>query len=199
MIFDERLTELRKETPFNQKDFANELGLEPSKYNKWENGKTVPDFETVITLAKYFNVTVDYLVGNSDVRKWENAGINSELGLTDKSIEVIKSLKISNTKLTPDDPDFLESDSRLLIDVFNDFIEDEYNFKHFLTALKYLSNWGSYNEYIEPEKQENDIGSFRNISVFDTKHYLYKQLLNELLDAIITELEFSRPIPEYKK
>lgn len=191
MIFDERLTELRKETPFNQKDFANELGLEPSKYNKWENGKTVPDFETVITLAKYFNVTVDYLVGNSDVRKWENAGVNSELGLTDKSIEVIKGLKITNTKLTPDDPDFLKSDSRLLIDVFNDFIEDEYNFKHFLTALKYLSNWSSHSEYIEPEKHENDIGSFRNISLFDTKHYLYKQLLNELLDAIIAELEFS--------
>lgn len=92
MIFDERLTELRKETPFNQKDFANELGLEPSKYNKWENGKTVPDFETVITLAKYFNVTVDYLVGNSDVRKWENADIHEKTGLSEQAIEKIKTI-----------------------------------------------------------------------------------------------------------
>lgn len=128
MIFDERLTELRKETPFNQKDFADKMGLEPSKYNKWENGKTVPDFETVIMLAKYFNVTVDYLVGNSDVRKWENADISEKTGLSEQAIERIKTIDYSVRYDTQWKPHFI----RLL----NLIIEDD-SFAKILQEMDY--------------------------------------------------------------
>ncbi|MBU4540225.1 MAG: helix-turn-helix domain-containing protein [Firmicutes bacterium] len=187
MIFDERLTELRKETPLNQKDFADKMGLEPSKYNKWENGKTVPDFETVIMLANFFNVTVDYLVGNSDVRKWENADINEILGLTDGGIKTIKGLKISGTKLTSNDPDFLSEDGRLLIDVFNAMLENDEYFKHFLTAIKVLSNPETATTYIDPKKNES-FGAYMHINDNDTQRYIYKNIAKDILGYLINNV-----------
>lgn len=35
-------------------------------YNNWEQGNTQPSIEQLIELAKFFGVSVDYLIGNSD-------------------------------------------------------------------------------------------------------------------------------------
>lgn len=72
MVFNERLAELRSKTGLSQKDFANKHDIEPSKYNKWENGKAVPDLTTICNLADIFDVSVDYLVGNSIYKKMLN-------------------------------------------------------------------------------------------------------------------------------
>lgn len=68
MLFDKRLSQLRKEKGISQKQCAAELGIESSKYNKWENGKNCPDYNTVCMLADFFDTTTDYLLGNSDER-----------------------------------------------------------------------------------------------------------------------------------
>ena len=68
MVFSERLKELREEKKLNQRELADALEAEPSKYNKWESGKNRPDFETVYKIAKFFNTTSDYLLGLSDLK-----------------------------------------------------------------------------------------------------------------------------------
>ena len=91
MIFDKRLTELRKAKGLNQKECALELGMpDASKYNKWENGANRPDYETVCRLAKYFGVTTDYLLGASDCKSLDNDIIHKETGLSEKAIETLK-------------------------------------------------------------------------------------------------------------
>lgn len=113
MIFDERLTELRKAKGINQKECAAELGMtDASKYNKWENGKNCPDFTTVCQLARYFDVTTDYLLGASDSKKNENDKINKRLGLSDKAIT---NLTILNAMKSVDKT----------IDTINTLIENE--------------------------------------------------------------------------
>ena len=67
-MFGERLIALRKETTLSQKECAAAFGVDASKYNKWENEKNNPDYETVCRLAQFFNTTTDYLLGNSNVR-----------------------------------------------------------------------------------------------------------------------------------
>jgi len=64
----ERLIELRKEKALSQKECAAAFGVDASKYNKWENEKNSPDYETVCRLAQFFSTTTDYLLGNSNVR-----------------------------------------------------------------------------------------------------------------------------------
>lgn len=67
-VFSSRLTKLRKERGINQKQCAEILEIESSKYNKWENGKNRPSYDIVCKLANFFDTTTDYLLGNSDKR-----------------------------------------------------------------------------------------------------------------------------------
>jgi transcriptional regulator with XRE-family HTH domain len=67
-MFGERLIELRKEKGLSQKECAAAFGVDASKYNKWENEKNSPDYETVCRFARFFSTTTDYLLGNSNVR-----------------------------------------------------------------------------------------------------------------------------------
>ena len=67
-MFSARLSKLRKEKGISQKQCALALGVDSSKYNKWENGKNRPDYDTVCKLANFFDTTTDYLLGNSDER-----------------------------------------------------------------------------------------------------------------------------------
>lgn len=65
-MFSERLKQLRQKRGLNQKELAELLGVEPSKYNKWENGKNCPNYDTLCKLANFWGSTTDYLLGNSD-------------------------------------------------------------------------------------------------------------------------------------
>ncbi len=67
-MFSARLSKLRKEKGINQKQCAEILGIECSKYNKWENGKNRPDYDMVCKLANFFDTTTEYLLENSDER-----------------------------------------------------------------------------------------------------------------------------------
>lgn len=65
-IFIERLKELRTEKGLSQAQLAKETGLGKTAICYWEIGKRVPSATAIITLAKYFNVTTDYLLGVGD-------------------------------------------------------------------------------------------------------------------------------------
>lgn len=64
--FFERLKELRIEKKISQAQLAADTGLTISAISKWEQGQRIPSALAIITLAKYFNVTTDYLLGVSD-------------------------------------------------------------------------------------------------------------------------------------
>lgn len=64
--FANRLKELRTEKKLTQDKLAEETGLSQAALTNWENGKRVPGATAVITLANYFGVTTDYLLGVSD-------------------------------------------------------------------------------------------------------------------------------------
>ena len=59
-----RLKILRESTQQSQKEIASELGLDYKRYNHYETGRSEPDIATLILLADYFGVTIDYLVGH---------------------------------------------------------------------------------------------------------------------------------------
>ena len=61
-----RLLELRRERGLSQREVAREFNVSQSTYNNWENSNTQPSIEQLIGLARFFEVSVDYLGGNSD-------------------------------------------------------------------------------------------------------------------------------------
>ena len=69
MTFRQRLGMLRKERGYTQKTFAQELSVTERCIRAYDAGKPRPDFDGLIALADYFNVSLDYLVGRSDRRE----------------------------------------------------------------------------------------------------------------------------------
>ena len=62
----ERLKELRINGGFTQQDVANELQIDRSNYSKYEFGKLEISIDMLITLAKFYGVTADYIIGLED-------------------------------------------------------------------------------------------------------------------------------------
>ncbi len=63
MEFKDILKDLRIEKGLTQEELAKQINFSLSIVNKWENGKKSPSVDAIKILAKYFNVTTDYLLG----------------------------------------------------------------------------------------------------------------------------------------
>ena len=62
MEFQQRLYDLRKKAGLSQEGLADLLGVTRQAVQKWEAGASRPDMDNLAALARYFNVTLDYLV-----------------------------------------------------------------------------------------------------------------------------------------
>ena len=65
-IFADRIKSLRKAKKVTQSDISELLGVTKTQVSDLENGKTTTSIERLCTLADYFDVSLDYLVGRSD-------------------------------------------------------------------------------------------------------------------------------------
>lgn len=61
-----RLSELRKEKNLSQRQMAERFNVSQGTYCNWEKGTTEPSIEQLIEMSKFFGVSVDYLIGNTD-------------------------------------------------------------------------------------------------------------------------------------
>ncbi len=59
----ERLAELREKLGLKQEDVAHAIGVHRTTYTKYERGTSEPDFATLIKIATFFHVSIDYLLG----------------------------------------------------------------------------------------------------------------------------------------
>ena len=64
--FSEILRQLRKEKKISQKALGEVLGISERNIRFYESGEHRPDFDGLLQLADYFQVSLDYLVGRSD-------------------------------------------------------------------------------------------------------------------------------------
>lgn len=61
--FKDNLKELRLEKGIGQVELSKEIGVSKGVISLWENGLREPNMYSLILLAKYFNITIDELVG----------------------------------------------------------------------------------------------------------------------------------------
>ena len=67
--FNLRLKELRKENNVTQKQTAEAINTTEQNFQRYERGTQQPTLPVLVALADYFNVSLDYLVGRSDVKE----------------------------------------------------------------------------------------------------------------------------------
>lgn len=64
--FDKILKLLRNEKHMSQQELADALGISKSSINMYERGERQPNFEVLETIADFFNVDIDYLLGRTN-------------------------------------------------------------------------------------------------------------------------------------
>ncbi len=64
-----RLKDLREDSDLKQKEIAEFLHVKQNTYSQYENGQRQLPIDVLIKLAKYYNVTTDYLLGLSDKKR----------------------------------------------------------------------------------------------------------------------------------
>ena len=80
----ERLKTLRLETKLTQKEISNQLKISQSTYSDWEKGKMKP--KNIQQIADFFNVSTDYLLGNTNIKNQKQFDEDLE-----KSLDTFKS------------------------------------------------------------------------------------------------------------
>ena len=97
-----RLKQLRKEQKVTQIELAQMLNVKQTTISNWENEITEIDQQSLFTLADYFNVSVDYLMGR------DNASFSEEkpqLHIPDKYKDVLVAFEGGADDLTQEDVD----------------------------------------------------------------------------------------------
>lgn len=61
-----RLKELRERKNLSQVRLAIELNLNQNSISRYENGEREADYKTLIAIADYFQISIDYLLGRTD-------------------------------------------------------------------------------------------------------------------------------------
>ncbi len=70
MIFNERLKELRKtNNNMSQAKLAEQIGYRSTAISNYENGRNLPSIDDLCKISDVFNVTLDYLIGRTDIRE----------------------------------------------------------------------------------------------------------------------------------
>ena len=69
MKYYQRLRDVREDADKTQSEIASLLGTRQQQYSRWENGEWQMPIECYKTLARFYNISVDYLAGLVDTPK----------------------------------------------------------------------------------------------------------------------------------
>lgn len=171
----EIIKELRVESGITQSELADKLGCKRQKIADWEREKASPSINDLIPLSKVFNVSIDYLMGVTDVKTTDRdlQFVCKYIGLSEKTIEEFRIQKeLSNSIKKHSDIVFEENYGILCNgitahDVVDERIKDFYMLSY--RILKLLSVYSKTLNKVDDEidrvlkaQNKEDIISSRN-------------------------------------
>lgn len=114
-MFKNKLTELLKEAKKNgvsQQKLADHLGVKKSRITDWKSGRTSPKKETIAKIAKFFNVTTDYLLKTDEAPNDNNQNFGNHntiiTGSDNQLSNFNNSLPSGSAELTPEESEFIK-------------------------------------------------------------------------------------------
>src|SRR5574344_16549 len=81
------------EKEFTQAELSKKIGVQKPQISELENGKRYPSINEMIAYRNEFNVPIEYLIGLTSSREYENIKVGESLGLSDSAIETLKNWK----------------------------------------------------------------------------------------------------------
>ena len=101
-IFSIRLKTLRKEREKTQEDMSKLLHIQRSTYGEYERGKIMPPVSKIKVLADYFGVSVDYLMGNTNIQTHKERNESAPLDISRQMKIMLEYLQDNQSALTLD-------------------------------------------------------------------------------------------------
>ena len=129
----QKLIELREDSSLKQKDIANVLNITQQTYSLWENGTKIIPLKHLNSLCNYYDVSMDYVLGLSNVRQYDivnrvidkkNIGIKLKEFRKENGITQVKLAEFLNT--TQSTISAYESGKTTLLTAFALQIVDKY-------------------------------------------------------------------------
>lgn len=84
-VFQERVRNLRLNKSVSISDLAKALSVTTNRISMWERSGAIPRFDKLAALSKFFDVPIDYLLGNDAIESRTSEDI--ELKLLQKNLE----------------------------------------------------------------------------------------------------------------
>lgn len=105
-IYCQRISELRFEKQITLDELSKKTGIPKPTISAWIKGKYIPNIKGLSEIAKALNVSVDYLIGNTDVKplNLKLQAISKHTGLSEQSIN-----NLNTYKQYPDIIDFIDT------------------------------------------------------------------------------------------
>ncbi|RHV77215.1 XRE family transcriptional regulator [Butyricicoccus sp. OF13-6] len=63
-----RIKQLRTEKGMRQTELAKILKIGQATMSNWETGRSEPDYDALIEMSEIFGTSIDYILGNSDIK-----------------------------------------------------------------------------------------------------------------------------------
>lgn len=160
-----------------QDSLAKDLGITKTQISNLETGKKYISITELISYAKYFNVTMEYLLGISNNKYYDTYNIGKTLGLSDKSI---KNLHYYNTNNNQKDYNYIQVINFLIESINSNKLERIDRFL-FTQPNSFLIRDENKNEYINSHYVTicNEFGDYE-INVKDIQKFLFLDM-QELL------------------
>lgn len=131
MTFGERLRQSRNDKNLTLRELENETGISFSALGKYERGEREPDFKTLEMLATYFGVMIDWLIGRTDIKTFDEYVFINDVRHLEEKIKKMEPYKrgivvdiidqiylIINGHLTDEGTDSLEIIFKLINNLF---------------------------------------------------------------------------------
>lgn len=92
--FGEKVKSLRKERGLTQKQLAGMVGVAVSAISAYESGCRYPSYSGLVSLARIFHVSTDYLLGIADKRSVDVSGLDeNEIDAVIHMVNVLRERK----------------------------------------------------------------------------------------------------------
>lgn len=196
----DRIFKLLNEHNMTAKDLAKAVGLSGGNITDWKTGRSKPSVSSLKKIANYFNVTVDYLLGNADKHSYTDTLIRylKPLNLTSKQFQAFKDMAIvfvnggspEEIASTVSNKNFSKQDIATLtqaLDIIAD-LADEFEKTTKLNKIAY--NLHSYTDNIKFDTTNKDSYDYNILNI--KTHEIVKQGLIESLNNINENLVVSK-------
>lgn len=195
-VFAIRLGQLRNAKKETQEELSEAIGVDRCTIAKYETQKRIPSYEHLVLLADYFNVSLDYLLGRTDI-KTPNATVAlicEHTGLSEDNIKFLNKLnelKKMHKKYNYEEVEYIDIISKLL-----EGLNEDRSIVTAIAEVAVLNNSKDHDllskisSMICENFSDININDFKILSGYDYKQFYMQEIhskVNRVIDKIVTD------------